>query len=139
ERSVIRTAESPASRHDRADDTGILERREYVAQNAGGFRRSKNRRTTHAPRARIDIEVSAKLFVTRLWFFKRSEVFLHVSFRPQQAFLFAAPQRDPNRATRLYAECLQDARRFHHDRATDRVVSRARGGVPGIKMTAKHD
>ena len=60
------------------------------------------------------------------------------ALRSEQALFLAAPERDANRAARLHANRLQDARGFHHHGAADRVVRRARGGVPGIEMAAEH-
>ena len=104
-----------------------------------GFRWSKHRRATHASGAGVDVEVTAKFLVTRFWIFERTEVLFDVGDRTEQALLFTAPQRDANRATRLNAECFQNSRGFHHDRAADRVVSRACRCVPRIEVATEHD
>jgi len=57
----------------------------------------------------------------------------------KQSFFFSAPQRDANRTPRLYSQRFQNARGLHHDRTTNGVVRRTRGGVPGIKVPAEHD
>ena len=64
---------------------------------------------------------------------------LDVSERAEESFLFAAPQRDANRAPRPHADRLQDPRRLHHHRAADRVVGGACRRVPRVEVSAEHD
>ena len=58
--------------------------------------------------------------------------------RAQQAFFFAAPQRDANGAARLNADGFENAHRLHDDRAAGGVIGSARAGVPGVKVRAEH-
>src|SRR5262249_41179551 len=62
----------------------------------------------------------------------------NVSQRTQKSLFFAAPKRHADRSSWLDANSLQDARSFHHNRATNRVVGRAGRGVPRIEMSPKH-
>src|ERR1044072_799518 len=66
-------------------------------------------------------------------------MFFHISNRTEQALLFTTPQRNTNRTSRFDSERLQNSCSFHHDRATDRIVSRSSRGVPGIEMATEHD
>src|SRR5262245_42516854 len=130
ERGAVRAAEISAARRDRADDAIFFERFKNLSHDLRRLRRAKDSRTAHAPRSRVDIEITTKLLVTGLWVFKRSKMLLDVSLRTQQTLFFSAPKRDANRATGLNSESLQNARRFHHDGAADGVVSCAGRCVP---------
>ena len=63
---------------------------------------------------------------------------LGIRARSEESLLFAGPQRDPNRASWLHAQRLQDAQRFHDGGHAVGVVRGARGGVPRIEVTAGH-
>src|SRR6185436_2066425 len=67
------------------------------------------------------------------------EVLFNIGLRAQQSLLFSAPQSDANGPSRLDADRLENACRFHHYRAADGVIGGAGGGMPGIEVTSKHD
>src|SRR5450759_2990295 len=69
----------------------------------------------------------------------RAEGLLDVGQRSEQPFFLAAPEGDADRAPRLDAERLEDARRFHHDGAAHGVIGRAGRHVPGIEVAPEHD
>ena len=69
----------------------------------------------------------------------RTEMMLHVTLRPEQAFFFAAPQTDADGAAGFDVERFQDANRFHHHNGSRAIVGGSRPGVPGIEVCAQHD
>ena len=96
-------------------------------------------RAAHAARAVVDVPVARRAWRSpAVGASADAEVPLDVVERSEQSLFFAAPERDADRAARLRADGLQDARGLQHDRAADRVVGRAGRARPRVEMAAEH-
>ena len=87
--------------------------------------------------ARIDVEVDGELVARRL-VRVAGQMLRDPRLRSEQSFLFAAPQRDANRAARLRADRLENAHRLEDRRRTVGVVGRAGRRVPRVEVGADH-
>src|SRR6185437_13383821 len=103
-----------------------------------GFRRSEDRRAAHAAGAVVDVPVGVDLAELLARLLGAAEVVLHVGEGAEETFFLAAPECDADRAARLGAGGLEDARGLHHDRAADRVVGGAGRAGPRVEVAAHH-
>ena len=87
--------------------------------------------------AGIDVEVDVEL-VARGLVRVAGEVLRDPRLRAEQSFLFAAPEREANRAARLRADRFENARRLEHRGRAVGVVRRAGRGMPRVEMAAEH-
>ena len=138
ERGAVGAADVPAVRRRRPAYAQVLDRCERFPEDPRRVGRAEDRGAAGAAGAGVDVQIAGELGELRLRALGAAEVLLDVGERAEQAFLFAAPQRDADRAPRLDADGLQDAGGFHHDRAADRVVGGAGRGVPRIEVAAEH-
>ena len=84
------------------------------------------------------LKYPAKFAYSGFRILERPEMVPDVGLRSEQALLFAAPEGDADRPSRLDANGLEDARGFHHDGAADGVVGRAGGRMPRVEVAAEH-
>ena len=66
------------------------------------------------------------------------EMLLHIRLRSQQAFFFAAPQRDPYGTVHLQVQSFENAHSLDRHRRTSGIVGGARATVPGIQVRSQH-
>src|SRR5262249_55565901 len=110
--------------------TPILEEVHRVLNHLRGLGRAEHARGARLASAAVDVQVAIELEVFGLRILGAAEVLGDVGNGPIEAFLFAAPQCDSNRAPRLRADRLQQPDRFERDGRSCAVVSGAGSAVP---------
>src|SRR6185312_6486661 len=110
ERAVVAAALDARRGGRGAKHAPVLERLEVLRENLGGFRRSEDRRAAHAAGAVVDVPVGVDLAELLARLLSAAEVVLHVGEGAEETFFLAAPECDADRAARLGAGGLEDAR-----------------------------